>query len=342
LLGCIPYQTTIDIDCTTTGPSVTGPYGATTVWDHTTYNGSSGYVSDAYVYTGQAAPASQSCGAASPPPAPVGNGSGWINIQPCLNLRAEPNGSSALVGCIPYQTTIAIDCVTDGNSVTGPYGATALWDHTSYGGQSGYVSDAYVYTGRAGAVAGGCGVTAPPPPLTGGSGWINIQPCLNLRAGPNGSSALVGCIPYQTTIAIDCVTDGNSVTGPYGATTLWDHTAYGGQAGYVSDAYVYTGQAAAVAPPCSAPPPPATGGSGWINIQPCLNLRAGPNGSTALIGCIPYQTTIAIDCTATGNSVTGPYGATTLWDHTTYGGQSGFVSDAYVYTGQAGPVAPAC
>ena len=58
-------------------------------------------------------------------------------------------------------------------------------------------------------------------------------------------------------------------------------------------------------------------GTGRILISPCLNLRAGPNGSTALVGCIPVDTTIAIACTATGNAVTGPYGTETTWDQTT-------------------------
>ena len=73
-----------------------------------------------------------------------------------------------------------------------------------------------------------------------------------------------------------------------------------------------------------------------------LNLRAGPNGSTALIGCIPQNTTIDIQCTAQGNAVTGPYGTETIWDRTTYNGVAGYVADAWVYTGTNSAVAPAC
>jgi uncharacterized membrane protein YgcG len=89
-------------------------------------------------------------------PSPVPAGSGRILISPCLNLRADPNGTTALIGCIPQNTIIPIDCTAQGNSVTGPYGPTTLWDHTTYQGVSGYVSDAYVYTGTSGAVAGNC------------------------------------------------------------------------------------------------------------------------------------------------------------------------------------------
>jgi uncharacterized protein YraI len=88
--------------------------------------------------------------------------------------------------------------------------------------------------------------------------------------------------------------------------------------------------------------PAYASGTGQIIIQPCLNLRQGPSGQSALIGCVPYHTTITIDCTATGNVVHGPYGPTTLWDHTTYQDYEGYVSDAYVYTGQSGPVAGQC
>ena len=76
--------------------------------------------------------------------------------------------------------------------------------------------------------------------------------------------------------------------------------------------------------------------------SPCLNLRAGASGSTALIGCIPVNTIISIQCTAQGNAVTGPYGTETIWDRTSYGGQTGYVADAWVFTGTNGAAAPTC
>ena len=99
----------------------------------------------------------------------------------------------------------------------------------------------------------------------------------------------------------------------------------------------------AASPVVSAPVTPAKPlPTGRIIISPCLNLRAGPNGSTALIGCIPDGVTISIQCTAQGNSVTGPYGPETIWDRTTYNGTTGYVSDAYVYTGTNSATAGAC
>jgi hypothetical protein len=93
--------------------------------------------------------------------------------------------------------------------------------------------------------------------------------------------------------------------------------------------------------PASPDPRPAAATSRII-ISPCLNLRSGANGSTRLIGCIPDGVTIGIQCTAQGNAVTGPYGTETIWDRTTYGGLTGYVSDAYVYTGTNSAVAGTC
>jgi hypothetical protein len=105
----------------------------------------------------------------------------------------------------------------------------------------------------------------------------------------------------------------------------------------VADAWVYTGTNRTIAPGCGGAQP-----TGRILISPCLNLRAGPNGNTTLVGCVPQNTTINIQCTAQGNAVTGPYGTETIWDRTTYNGTPGFVADAWVYTGTNNAAAPAC
>ncbi len=61
-----------------------------------------------------------------------------------------------------------------------------------------------------------------------------------------------------------------------------------------------------------------------------------------MIGCIPKDQVIAIQCTATGNSVVGPYGASTVWDRTSFNGMTGFVADAWVYTGTDAATAAPC
>lgn len=93
------------------------------------------------------------------------------------------------------------------------------------------------------------------PAFAGGTGRVVAAPCLNLRSGPNSFSPLVGCVPNQTVVAIDCVSSGTPVTGPFGRETLWDHTVYNGVSGFASDAWIYTGTSQAVAPSCGAAAP---------------------------------------------------------------------------------------
>ncbi len=75
-----------------------------------------------------------------------------------LTLRAQPATSAAVVQNIKSGTRIAIQCQTTGSTVNGLYGKSNLWDKTAFGGTTGYVSDAYVYTGSHGRVAPNCPV----------------------------------------------------------------------------------------------------------------------------------------------------------------------------------------
>lgn len=97
-------------------------------------------------------------------------------------------------------------------------------------------------------------------------------------------------------------------------------------------------------PPPSPPPPPSAGGTIITNPgdSPCLDFHNGPGHAYTVIDCIPDGTTISIDCIAQGNAVTGPYGTETIWDHTSYRDRTGYVTDAYVYTGTNNAVAPPC
>jgi uncharacterized protein YraI len=69
-----------------------------------------------------------------------------------------------------------------------------------------------------------------------------------------------------------------------------------------------------------------------------LTVRAGTSTSTAAIGTVGDGTFVTIQCQKRGQSVTGTYGTSTLWDDI---GQ-GFVSDAFIFTGADGQVAPTC
>ena len=84
----------------------------------------------------------------------------------------------------------------------------------------------------------------------GGSGFsarVNTSGApLTIRAGATAGSAAIGSVADGAFITIQCQKVGQSVTGTYGTTTLWDKIG----AGYVSDAFVSTGSDGRVAPDC--------------------------------------------------------------------------------------------
>ena len=70
-----------------------------------------------------------------------------------------------------------------------------------------------------------------------------------------------------------------------------------------------------------------------------LTVRKGPGTGYAAVGTIAKGTKVTISCQTTGSTVKGTYGTSNIWDKI---GTGRFVSDAYVYTGSDGRVAPKC
>ncbi|GAA4802312.1 peptidoglycan DD-metalloendopeptidase family protein [Lysobacter hankyongensis] len=70
-----------------------------------------------------------------------------------------------------------------------------------------------------------------------------------------------------------------------------------------------------------------------------LNVRAGPSTDHAIVGSLANGTTVTIQCQTRGESITGTYGTSTLWNRI---GSGRFIPDAYTYTGSDGRVAPDC
>jgi len=69
-----------------------------------------------------------------------------------------------------------------------------------------------------------------------------------------------------------------------------------------------------------------------------LTIRAGASTSTADVGSVADGATVHITCQRHGESITGTFGTSTLWDKI----GAGFIADAYVSTGSDGQVAPTC
>lgn len=70
-----------------------------------------------------------------------------------------------------------------------------------------------------------------------------------------------------------------------------------------------------------------------------LNVRSGPGTNYQLIKVLQYGASVPINCQTPGETVTGPYGTSNIWDNIANGQ---FVSDAYVRTGSDGYVAIRC
>ena len=107
----------------------------------------------------------------------------------------------------------------------------------------------FVAVAAAAAMVIGAGVAA------AATGTVNTDSGapVNVHTSPSVGSTVVTTVASGASVTIDCQINGDSVTGKYGTSTLWDHLP--AQGGYISDTYVYTGSDGQIAPTCG-------GGSG--------------------------------------------------------------------------------
>ncbi|GAA3373961.1 hypothetical protein GCM10020367_35980 [Streptomyces sannanensis] len=68
-------------------------------------------------------------------------------------------------------------------------------------------------------------------------------------------------------------------------------------------------------------------------------MRSGPGTQYRIVDVLSSGVRVPINCQVPGETVTGPYGTSNLWDNIV---NDTFVSDAYVYTGSDGYVATRC
>ncbi|MEV5313024.1 MULTISPECIES: SH3 domain-containing protein [unclassified Streptomyces] len=70
-----------------------------------------------------------------------------------VNVRRGPGTNYDIVRVLPEGARVPIYCQRPGETITGPYGTSKIWDNISNGE---YISDAYVNTGSDGYVASRC------------------------------------------------------------------------------------------------------------------------------------------------------------------------------------------
>ena len=265
---------------------------------------------------------------------------GTIDASPCLNFHNGPNGADTQIGCIPDGTTIAIACTATGNSVSGPYGSTTLWDETTWNAQTGFVSDAWVYTGTASAVAGTCTSTPAPTTTTTASPSTNFSYSIVLNgagsySGPGTNYDYQGSIASGTSIQLVCQAQGTLVGSSF-PTTWWDLLSSGS---WVSDYYTNTpvldGRSITQCTASQMPAPPTISSGApmpsyytYSIVLAGASLYSGPGTNYTNQGGIANGTSVALVCQTQGTSV-GSTDPTTWWDLL---GTGNWVSDYYTNT----------
>ncbi|MEU7784694.1 hypothetical protein [Amycolatopsis sp. NPDC049159] len=85
---------------------------------------------------------------------------------------------------------------------------------------------------------------------------------------------------------------------------------------------------------------PALAATGTVHTDSgiALTVRSTPSTGGSAVGTIADGTAVTISCQTNGSTVDGKYGTSDIWDKV----GDGYISDAYVYTGSDGRVAPDC
>jgi flagellar protein FlgJ len=164
-------------------------------------------------------------------------------------VHARP-GAGRIVARLASGTRVVIRCQASGPAVTGPYGRSEVWDRVRIGTGTGFVSDARVYTGSDGLVAGVCGKRQSPGRTKPGRVATESLPLI-VHRGPNLASREIGRLASGTAVRISCQTTGPAVTGTLGTSTLWNRIT-APRTGFIPDSYTRTGSDGRVARPCKA------------------------------------------------------------------------------------------
>lgn len=218
------------------------------------------------------------------------------NPLDCLNLRAEPNTSSAILAQMAHGTQVTLL----------EYGSS--WSRVQYGTLSGYVKNEYLSVSDEGVTE------TPPDTQSKGSAVVALSDesqTLNLRAAPTTGSAIVARLRHGTVL---------NVLERYAS---WTYVQHGTLTGYVMNDYIiYDADGSVTTPqPTPTPVPPTSGQTATVVLQDSnsrLNLRADKSLGASVLLRLPSGTQVTV--LAWGEE----------WCQVRYGDVTGYCSTAYL------------
>ncbi|MEH6420742.1 peptidoglycan DD-metalloendopeptidase family protein [Pseudomonas sp. CGJS7] len=175
----------------------------------------------------------------------IDHGDGWSTYYAHLDSIAIANGANVVqgqkIGTLGKTTRVGNESMSAHlhyEQRLNNASQKIVWN----GSQIAYDQYEVVYKSR-----NSCGVTGP----DGAAGTVNTYGAdVNVRSGPGTSYSVVGSVASGTNVKIRCQKTGESISGTYGTSNVWNNIGAAGSNKYVPDAYTYTGSSGRVAPDC--------------------------------------------------------------------------------------------
>ena len=272
-----------------------------TEWCQVTYMGTTGYVMTAFLSfdeveapedTPEEEPERPEEEETEPEPDEIPEDAQYAIVETVsgsLNLRAAALPGSRVLARIPKGTVIAVE------------ERLAAWSKTTFAGQTGYVSNAYLH------------FMTDKPVIETGENAVVVTPSgsLNLRQQPSRYAGVIAQIPQHASVQVQQRGD------------EWCYVAYQGQLGYVMTVYLSFDTEAEQLPqqPEEETPeqPPATSQTAYVHTASgSLNLRHGPSSQNRILTTIPRGE--AVEVLAYGDE----------WCAVSYSGYEGYVMTSFL------------
>ena len=213
-----------------------------------------------------------------------------------LNLRSEPNTTSAILATMPHGTQITL------------LSMDSAWSRVQYGTLSGYVKNEFI------SVESDKVDEQPPAVNSRGTATVALSDesqTLNLRAAPTLSAAVLAHLRHGQTL---------TVLERY---ETWTYVQMGTLSGYVMNDYIIYDATGVEENPVATPTPaPQDGGRTVAIVLPSngLNLRNAASLQAGVIMTLPQGTMLTVTGSEQGGMIP-----------VTLGGMAGYVASEYVY-----------